>query len=96
MKFRLFVLLSFATLIATAATAQDDEKQREDLQQREPLEFRRESRPEGQRYSFEDYIQDLTVAARNDEPQPDNPVSQLAPNQRQEYKPLNPMTILKW
>jgi hypothetical protein len=97
MKFRFFILC-FVTLVAAAAMAQDDQKQREEVQQRESFEFRRESRPEGQRYSFDDYIQDLTAAARSDEPLADNPVSQLALNDRREheYKPLNPIPLLRW
>ncbi|HEY3302797.1 MAG TPA: hypothetical protein VGL70_04575 [Candidatus Binatia bacterium] len=91
-------ILAFLVLpLAVAVMAQDKEQESEGLEQNERLEFRRDSRSEGQRYSFEDYIQDLTAAARNDEPQPDNPVSQLdSKEQRQEYKPLNPMTILRW
>jgi membrane-bound lytic murein transglycosylase len=95
MKLPVFVLalLVFPTV---SVMAQDNEQNRAEIEQYERLEFRRDSRSESQRYSFEDYIQDLTAAARSDEPQRDNPVSQLASNQRQEYKPLNPMTILRW
>jgi hypothetical protein len=90
-------ILALVVLPLAVVTAQDDEQKQEGLEQRERLEFRRESRPEGQRYSFEDYIQDLTAAARSDEPLADNPVSQLdSRQQRQEYKPLNPVTILRW
>jgi len=90
-------ILALVVLPLAVVTAQDDEQKQEGFEQRERLDFRRDSRSEGQRYSFEDYIQDLTTAARSDEPQPDNPVSQLdSRQQRQEYKPLNPMTVLRW
>lgn len=77
--------------------AQDNEQNRAEIEQYERLEFRRDSRSESQRYSFEDYIQDLT-AAGSDEPQRDNPVSQLASKDRREheYKPLNPIPLLRW
>jgi hypothetical protein len=91
----ILALLIFPTV---AVTAQDNDQERVDIEQHERLEFRRDSRSESQRYSFEDYIQDLTAAARSDEPRPDNPVSQLAPNDRREheYKPLNPIPLLRW
>jgi hypothetical protein len=89
-------ILALVVLPLAVVTAQDDEQNQEGFEQRERLEFRQDSRSEGQRYSFEDYIQDLTAAARSDEPLADNPVSQLASNEKREYKPLNPMTILRW
>lgn len=96
MKLRANVLAFLILSLSVPSIAQDNEQERETLEQRERLEFRRDSRSDGRRYSFEDYISDLTAAARSDEPLPDNPVSQLASNQRQEYKPLNPVTILRW
>ena len=97
MKIRFFILC-FVAVVAATAMAQDDRKQREDFEPRESFEFRREARPEGQRYTFADYIQDLTDAARSEEPLPDNPVSQLALNERREheYRPLNPIPLLRW
>jgi hypothetical protein len=84
-------------LAAVSVVAREDNKEeRGSLEPTERLEFRRDSRPEGQRYSFEDYIQDLTAAARSDEPLPDNPASEMAFNKQREYKPLNPIPLLRW
>ncbi|MGH7767500.1 MAG: hypothetical protein ACREQP_08615 [Candidatus Binatia bacterium] len=97
MKFQPLAMAYLILLVAVSLIAQEDKEQESAASEpRERLEFRRESRPEGQRYSFEDYIQDLTAAARSDEPKPDNPVSQLASNAKREYQPLNPMTIFRW
>jgi hypothetical protein len=98
MKFKacLAVFAMAWVLVPAYGQDQDMEGEREVLEQNERLEFRRESRPEGQRYSFEDYLEDLAAAARSEEPLPDNPVSQLASNDRREYKPLNPVPLLRW
>ena len=95
MKLRAYVLALAVLPLTVSVMAQDNEQERESIEQNGRLEFRRDSRSESKRYSFEDYIQDLTAAARSDVPPPDNPVSK-ASNQRQEYKPLNPITIFRW
>jgi len=101
MKFQAYaaaciILLAAVSMIAREDSGQINGLEINGLEESERLEFRRESRPEGQRYSFEDYLQDLTAAALSEEPRPDNPVSQLAANEKREYKPLNPVPIFRW
>jgi len=84
MKLRAYVLALAVLPLTVSVMAQDNEQERESIEQNGRLEFRRDSRSESKRYSFEDYIQDLTAAAWSGELQPDNPESQPASNQRQE------------
>jgi hypothetical protein len=94
MKAWIYCLPAFLVLsLAGQAMANDYE----DRDAKERLEFQRYRESERQRYTFEDYIADLKEAARTDEVIPGNLVSQLASNnKRQEYKPLNPITIFRW
>lgn len=91
MKFSAYFLVLMVSLWDAPVMAHE----REDRDAKERLEFQLYSHPKRGRYTFEDYIADLKAAALSDEVQPGNPVSRLAYNRRQEYKPLNPL-VIRW
>ncbi|HEY2987846.1 MAG TPA: hypothetical protein VGL11_08970 [Candidatus Binatia bacterium] len=91
MKFWVFFLAIFA-LSSAAPTLADDV---ENGKVKQEFELRKNN-PEGQKYSFEDYVADLKENARGDEPQAINPPSQAANAEKREYKPMNPVKLFRW
>ncbi len=87
MKFRVAIL---ALLLSLAAPLMAEERETRHLNPQPGFQKYGDSKP--QKYTFGDYIADLKAAARKDEVQPGNPVSQSA-KRPQEYKPLNPIVI---
>jgi hypothetical protein len=54
-----------------------------------------EIQPAPQRYTFQNYLADLTELARVDQPARDNPVRELEARKEHRYEPLNPI-VIRW
>jgi hypothetical protein len=91
MKFWVFFLAIF--VFSSAAPALADDMGNRKMKQEFEL---KKNNPEGQKYSFEDYVADLKENARGDEPQAVNPPSQTTNPEKREYKPMNPVKIFRW
>ena len=96
MKIRLSIF-ALLILLAAGSAAADDRSRGPTIKQPEKPQIKSTvKRP----YTFDDYISDLKVSARKDEPKPANPVTeeeskQVASNKYQDYKPLNPF-VIEW
>ena len=88
MKFRVYVL---ALLLSFAVPVMAEERENFDMKQQP--KFQKYSITDPRRYTLLGYEVDLKSAARRDEIQPSNLMSQPASNRHQEYKPLNPIVI---
>ena len=92
MKFWLCCLVIVALLEVSSAKGSEQEKN--DAQDRFEMEL--EIHPIPQRYTFQNYLSDLTDLARSfNEPSPENRIHQLESRKKQKYEPLNPI-IIPW
>jgi hypothetical protein len=92
MKFWLCSLAILALLKVPAAVASEQEEN--DPQDQFKMEL--EIHPTPQRYTFQNYLSDLTDLARSfNEPAPENAIRELESRKKQKYEPLNPI-IIPW
>ena len=89
-KFWLCCLAILALLEVSAMAASEHEKN--DPQDRFEMDL--EVHPTPQRYTFENYLSDLTDLSRSfNEPAPENPIRELESRKEHKYEPLNPIII---
>ena len=92
MKLWLYSLAILTFLEISSARA--SEKEKNDSQNEFEMEL--EIHPTPQRYTFQNYLSDLTDLARSfDQPSQENPIQQLESRKKYEYRPLNPI-IIPW
>jgi hypothetical protein len=92
MKFLICCLAIIGSLGVSPAMAFDEEKK--DTRDQPEMELEIYAAP--QRYTFQDYLSDLTDFARSDQPAPENPISRLEPKEEQKYEPWNPIVVMRW
>ena len=91
MKFWICCLAILALLGVSPAMASEQKKN----DPQDQFEMELEIHPTPKRYSFQNYLSDLTDLARLDQPAPENPVRELQSRKQQKYEPLNPI-IIRW
>lgn len=84
----LVVLASLAT-VPTMASG----KEKDDREDRFVLEL--QIHPVPHRYTFQDYLSDLTESARVTDIDSRNPVRQLEARKNRQYEPVNPI-VIRW
>jgi hypothetical protein len=89
MKFRAYIL----TLLLLSPAAPLVAEERETFDRKQQPEVQKNKASDTQKYIFREYPVDLKTAARRDEVQPGNLLTQPASTRNQEYKPLNPIVI---
>ena len=91
MKIRIFTLLVLTSLITVPSMVAGKEKS--DREDRFAMELEIRSVPN--RYTFQDYLSDLTESARSTDIDSRNPVRQREAKKNRRYEPLNPI-VIRW
>ncbi|TMA13590.1 MAG: hypothetical protein E6J89_00865 [Deltaproteobacteria bacterium] len=91
MKNRIFSLVILASLVAAPAIAYERDKS--DREDQFAIDLQIHSVPD--RYTFQDYLSDLTESTRIADIDAKNPVRQLEARKNPKYQPLNPI-VIRW
>jgi len=100
MKNWIVSVVVIASVATSSAIAYDPttqhESQNSDQRNRFEIHLEKNSIPNRQPYTFNQYLDDLTESTRSTDIDSKNPVRQLEARNNHKYEPLNPIILFRW